>query len=81
MRERSQAPDITVAPVRERGLKFWPPSLTVKRATGRSREGAWIEIFLVEATALTKRSRSREGAWIEIEIERLPINRPLQSLP
>ena len=35
------------------------------RLNGRSREGAWIEIFLLVVT-LDSFSRSREGAWIEI---------------
>ena len=34
----------------------------------RSREGAWIEIFLGSAAGAVAGGRSREGAWIEILI-------------
>ena len=37
---------IHVAPVRERGLKLQGLILSIIRAMGRSREGAWIEIAL-----------------------------------
>ena len=33
---------------------------------GRSREGAWIEIFLRSQILPVGDGRSREGAWIEI---------------
>ena len=33
---------------------------------GRSREGAWIEIYPATVERLTWICRSREGAWIEI---------------
>ena len=33
---------------------------------GRSREGAWIEIWIKGITVETRKGRSREGAWIEI---------------
>ena len=36
--------------------------------SGRSREGAWIEIAPVVASPYPDVSRSREGAWIEIRI-------------
>ena len=32
----------------------------------RSREGAWIEIFVTRRKPTLTISRSREGAWIEI---------------
>ena len=32
----------------------------------RSREGAWIEIYILINNANYNLSRSREGAWIEI---------------
>ena len=34
--------------------------------TGRSREGAWIEIVGAHDPATLQYGRSREGAWIEI---------------
>ena len=34
--------------------------------TGRSREGAWIEIISRLPDSILLPSRSREGAWIEI---------------
>ena len=35
--------------------------------SGRSREGAWIEIMRYTGRPITtSKSRSREGAWIEI---------------
>ena len=36
--------------------------------TGRSREGAWIEILANKLAADSYNGRSREGAWIEIRI-------------
>ena len=35
-------------------------------STSRSREGAWIEIWIIQALLNGTGSRSREGAWIEI---------------
>ena len=32
----------------------------------RSREGAWIEIYVAASMAISIAGRSREGAWIEI---------------
>ena len=60
---------IAVAPARERGLKLLLicPILTLK--SGRSREGAWIEITLTDFACGRFFSRSREGAWIEIRVE------------
>ena len=55
----------TVAPVRERGLKFASVSAAIFNSC-RSREGAWIEMCLAGATKRLILSRSREGAWIEI---------------
>ena len=34
--------------------------------TGRSREGAWIEILANKLAADSYNGRSREGAWIEM---------------
>ena len=34
--------------------------------TGRSREGAWIEIEIVKLNQDSAQGRSREGAWIEM---------------
>ena len=34
-----------VAPVRERGLKYWLPDWMLEQMERRSREGAWIEIL------------------------------------
>mgnify|MGYP004530814313 CR=1 FL=1 len=55
-----------VAPVRERGLKsVWFPA--AYRPVGRrSREGAWIEIHLINTNFEANDCRSREGAWIEM---------------
>ena len=36
--------------------------------TGRSREGAWIEIAVPNANGKFELCRSREGAWIEITL-------------
>ena len=35
--------------------------------TGRSREGAWIEILKDGGIGDASKGRSREGAWIEID--------------
>ena len=37
-------------------------------ACGRSREGAWIEIFVTIYAMFVALGRSREGAWIEINV-------------
>ena len=55
-----------VAPARERGLKSKKFRLMVIALLGRSREGAWIEIYIINMPLRTSESRSREGAWIEI---------------
>ena len=55
----------TVAPVRERGLKYKLTSL-LPTLYSRSREGAWIEIDLSLLNSALDSGRSREGAWIEI---------------
>ena len=39
---------------------------TATHLSGRSREGAWIEMLSDLIAAHPKGSRSREGAWIEI---------------
>ena len=57
---------LTVAPVRERGLKFEGMVEVNSRYTGRSRKGAWIEIVDLHNCELYVRGRSRKGAWIEI---------------
>ena len=41
-------------------------SLLAVGTSGRSREGAWIEMPLLEKLWPYGFSRSREGAWIEI---------------
>ena len=55
----------TVAPVRERGLK-WLQDCYAAVFRCRSREGAWIEITYKEPLDIWHLCRSREGAWIEI---------------
>ena len=55
-----------VAPVRERGLKLKKRKLVSQPITGRSREGAWIEIINAQKQGAYIDGRSREGAWIEI---------------
>ena len=42
-------PGLVVAPVRERGLKYENTTLDKNTISGRSRKGAWIEIFLGSA--------------------------------
>ena len=50
-----------VAPVRERGLKLLLPLALMAEVTGRSREGAWIEIkFLAVAAFKTTVAPVRE---------------------
>ena len=58
-----------VAPVRERGLKYAYNESPID-ASGRSREGAWIEIVAVDKSKVGDCGRSREGAWIEISSSR-----------
>ena len=58
----------SVAPARERGLKYMADSNHNYEYYCRSREGAWIEIILISLEILYHLSRSREGAWIEISI-------------
>ena len=36
---------------------------------GRSREGAWIEMWRTPATYPALAGRSREGAWIEMSLK------------
>ena len=55
-----------VAPVRERGLKYYIYINAGVFSAGRSREGAWIEISIDLKQTPKVSSRSREGAWIEI---------------
>ena len=57
--------DDEVAPVRERGLKLLYASVP-RRSSGRSRKGAWIEIFAYMCAHISNKRRSRKGAWIEI---------------
>ena len=57
-----------VAPVRERGLKFFVTRRKCTLTESRSREGAWIEINSAARHAATVASRSREGAWIEMAV-------------
>ena len=56
---------LAVAPARERGLKLlWgDKALCFPR---RSREGAWIEMYIVVFPLSFRIGRSREGAWIEM---------------
>ena len=61
------APEYTsVAPVRERGLKFLTIVGYIAARFGRSREGAWIEICNGASSKWLRVCRSREGAWIEM---------------
>ena len=55
-----------VAPVRERGLKSWPPSLTVKRATVAPVRERGLKCSAFGFLAFGS-GRSRKGAWIEIK--------------
>ena len=55
----------SVAPARERGLKFVLFGLLIKLRS-RSRKGAWIEILKPGIGADYFGRRSRKGAWIEI---------------
>ena len=57
-----------VAPVRERGLKYAYNEQPIDGNVRRSREGAWIEMFLATGKGIPSSSRSREGAWIEISL-------------
>ena len=59
--------NIPVAPVRERGLKFYYVHLDQGVNDGRSRKGAWIEIITLAVNHIAKNGRSRKGAWIEIQ--------------
>ena len=54
-----------VAPARERGLKSRLAGYD-DLLEGRSREGAWIEIYQSRPSSGLRSGRSREGAWIEI---------------
>ena len=56
---------LSVAPVRERGLKLYSQKVQY-RISRRSREGAWIEISSTNENQGTPDGRSREGAWIEM---------------
>ena len=47
----------------------------------RSREGAWIEIYMLSSVKLNAASRSREGAWIEINVTAPTTLKPYGSLP
>ena len=42
------------------------PMYGIPGMMGRSRKGAWIEIFLGSAAGAIAGGRSRKGAWIEI---------------
>ena len=55
----------TVAPVRERGLKFQYNEYHREHQC-RSCKGAWIEIPSLMMIVSLPLCRSREGAWIEI---------------
>ena len=58
--------DYSVAPARERGLKYLDNYFFLLSRSGRSREGAWIEMRTVASITNLAKGRSREGAWIEI---------------
>ena len=60
---------ISVAPVRERGLKLLGRPMASQSRNCRSREGAWIEIQISELNATNQGCRSRERAWIEIQLK------------
>ena len=66
IREAPKVKRCSVAPARERGLKYDLESIAGTFAIGRSREGAWIEIDMQGRSDCSYRCRSREGAWIEI---------------
>ena len=55
-----------VAPARERGLKCKIDESNRDSTFGRSREGAWIEMFVISLICSAVKCRSREGAWIEM---------------
>ena len=55
-----------VAPVRERGLKSLSIGDKALTELGRSRKGAWIEMFAPALSSIVAHGRSRKGAWIEI---------------
>ena len=57
------------------------PTLLLSTATGRSREGAWIEMSAVIPFGTIYTSRSREGAWIEIHHTGYTIHRHRQVAP
>ena len=72
---------ITVAPVRERGLKFQPPLIAInKAAVAPVRERGLKFTPLARPVALTT-GRSREGAWIEILNWLIVIEVADESLP
>ena len=56
----------SVAPARERGLKSFVAHRRVICFARRSREGAWIEMWMSNTNLVEVAGRSREGAWIEI---------------
>ena len=58
----------TVAPVRERGLKYVNGLLDACMRR-RSRKGAWIEISPNKNGKYELAGRSRKGAWIEIPVK------------
>ena len=49
--------------------------------SGRSREGAWIEICSIAGYGIDCQGRSREGAWIEIMQDIKEGIRGVRSLP
>ena len=50
------------------------------KCTGRSREGAWIEMPRYQKSGVSNSGRSREGAWIEI-YKKAPISSGLFVAP
>ena len=55
---------MSVAPVRERGLKH-QYIISIDKSTSRSRKGAWIETVVLPVSLRSSVRRSRKGAWIE----------------
>ena len=51
--------------------------MTIQSEKGRSRKGAWIEIFITDAASSAFNGRSRKGAWIEINLHRDYRNSPI----
>ena len=57
-----------VAPVRERGLKYYPSAQPGKEAGVAPVRERGLKSPVVTVVKMTGKSRSREGAWIEIAV-------------